>query len=105
MKKVLIAGLFVVASATSFAVTKDQAEANPSDGELNRTYAIEMLAEGNLTEALAGIEREDKPELLRLVGVKPRDSGPNEIGDECPFPRKGKVLPDIFYSKNNKSSK
>lgn len=57
MKKVLAATLWLAATSSCFAVTKQEAEASPSDGELNRSYAIEMLAEGNLTEALSGIER------------------------------------------------
>ena len=57
MKKILSVALLLAATSPVFAVTQQEAEANPSDGELNRTYAIEMLAEGNLSEALAGIER------------------------------------------------
>lgn len=53
-----IGACFILASQISYAaVSQSEAESNPSNAELNRTYAIEMLASGNLDQALAGIER------------------------------------------------
>ena len=57
MKNLQILLFLVCFYSSAFAVTKSEAEANPKDAELNRSYAIAMLAEGNFPEALAGIER------------------------------------------------
>ena len=48
--------LFFV-SCTAFAVTLEEAEANPKNSELNRQFAIERFAENDLDVALAAIER------------------------------------------------
>jgi len=57
MKKLILIFILAFNLTSAFAVTKSDAEANPKDAELNRTYAIEMLAKGDYAEALAGIER------------------------------------------------
>ena len=48
---------FLSTSAAVAAVTAQQAAASPEDAELNRTFAQEQFAAGNLQDALEGIER------------------------------------------------
>ena len=59
MKNILktLALMALITALPALAVTKQEAESDPSNPELNRTYAIEMLAKGDLSEALSGIER------------------------------------------------
>ena len=48
---------FLSTSAAVAAVTAQQAAASPEDAELNRTFAQEQFAAGNLQDSLEGIER------------------------------------------------
>ena len=99
MRKLLSAALLLAATSPVFAVTQQDAEANPSDGELNRDYAIEMLAEGNLSQALAGIERAiialptDIPARFFRAKVLVLLGRGNEIKDELQFITTLKLAP------------
>ena len=56
-KSSLLASAVAVALNASAAVTSAQAEAQPDNVDLNRTFAQEQFAAGNLADALVGIER------------------------------------------------
>ena len=57
MKNLILGAVLSTVTLTAFAVTEQEALANPEDAQLNRTFAQEQFAEGNYEKALEAIER------------------------------------------------
>ena len=57
MKDLILGAVLSAVTLTAFAVTEQEALANPEDVQLNRTFAQEQFAEGNYEKALEAIER------------------------------------------------